>query len=102
MIIATYICIHSNGKCQAAKKGKGKTLTHTIMPTYLYKLKVTKEGRVNGQILNKNMEISVQCSNNPLYDSSVKNIIAQQMMEHYGVDVNKLGTYPSFLKAEKQ
>lgn len=72
------------------------------MPTYMYKLKVTKEGKINGQVLNKDMAIFVQSAGNPLYDHSVKNIIATQMLEHYGVDVNKIGTYSSFLKAEKQ
>ena len=72
------------------------------MANNLYKLKVTKEGRINGQVLKKDMEISVQTSGNPIYDKSVRNEIAEKMSMFHGVDVDKLGTYSSFLKAEKQ
>ncbi len=72
------------------------------MPNNLYKVTVKKEGRINGQNLRKDMEINIQSSGNPLYDKSVRNEIAEKMSMLYGVDVDKVGTYSSFLEVEKR
>ncbi|MBP5368967.1 MAG: hypothetical protein J6Z01_10995 [Bacteroidales bacterium] len=68
-----------------------------------YKVKVTKDININGQVVKKGMEVEVQSTGNPLYNSDTRKKIAERFATLHDVDVDKIGSfYGSTLQVEKQ
>ena len=68
-----------------------------------YKVKVTKDININGQVVKKGMEVEVQSTGNPLYNSDTRKKIAERFATLHDVDVDKIGSfYGSTLKVETQ
>ena len=66
-----------------------------------YKIRIIRNGHINGQDVRDDMEIRMQWSVNPMSNQAGRDEIARRFAMQYGIDIVKLGLYLSNIKVEK-